>query len=52
MFPSGYEYRLHWESEHFYPYLKTNSFDFKRALEDASYNRNVERLIREISNNI
>jgi|TARA_B110000483_G_scaffold228636_1_gene291677 hypothetical protein len=51
-FPGGYEYRLHWEAKHFYPYLKTNSFDSKRALEDARYSRNVDRLIKEISNNI
>ena len=51
-FSTGYDYRLHWEKRHFYPYLKTNSFDSKRALEDARYSRNVDRLIKEISNNI
>ena len=30
-FPNGYEYRLHWEKKHFYPYLSKNSFDFDRA---------------------
>jgi len=51
-FPSGFEYRLHWETKHFYPYLKTNSFDSNKALEDARYNRNIDRLIKEISSNI
>ena len=31
-FPSGVEYREHWEEKHFYPYLKNGSFDTKRAL--------------------
>ena len=33
-FPSGYEYRLHWEQKHFYPYITKNGFDFERALLD------------------
>ena len=31
-FPGGFEYREHWEKVHFYPYLKNNSFDTKKAL--------------------
>tara|TARA_Y100000816_G_scaffold121240_1_gene85145 strand:+ start:41 stop:202 length:162 start_codon:yes stop_codon:yes gene_type:complete len=31
-FPGGFEYRQHWEEKHFYPYLKKNSFDYKKAL--------------------
>ena len=31
-FPSGVEYREHWEEVHFYPYLKKNSFDAETAL--------------------
>ena len=30
-FSGGYEYRLHWEQVHFYPYLKKNGFDYKKA---------------------
>lgn len=51
-FPSGYEYRMHWEKEHFYPYLKSNSFDHKRAIKEAQYKRNINRLISEIGNSI
>jgi hypothetical protein len=51
-FPGGYEYRMHWEAKHFYPYLKASSFDSERAKEDARYSKNVDRLIKEISNNI
>ena len=31
-FPGGYDYRMHWEKEHFYPYLTRGGFDSKRAL--------------------
>ena len=51
-FPGGYEYRMHWEQVHFYPYLKKDEFDHKQALEDARSNRHVDRLISEISGNI
>lgn len=51
-FPGGYEYRMHWEQIHFYPYLKNNRFDHVRAMKDAIERRDIDRLIREISNNI
>ena len=51
-FPGGFEYRMHWEKEHFYPYLKNNSFDSKKAMNDANKNKHIVRLIKEISNNI
>ena len=31
-FPGGVEYREHWEKVHFYPYIKKNGFDSKKAL--------------------
>ncbi len=37
-FPSGYEYRLHWEQKHFYPYVSKNSFNFERAKLDKKVN--------------
>ena len=37
-FPGGYEYRLHWEQKHFYPYVSKNSFDFERAKLDKKVN--------------
>lgn len=37
-FPGGFEYREHWEKEHFYPYLKKNSFNFQQALKDRKRN--------------
>ena len=51
-FSTGYDYRLHWEKKHFYPYLKTNSFDFNQAIRDSIKNNNIDRLIKEISENI
>ena len=33
-FATGYEYRLHWEEKHFYPYVKKNSFDYESAKKD------------------
>ena len=51
-FPTGYEYRLHWEEKHFYPYLNNNKFDHKAAMEDANRDKHIVRLINEISNNI
>jgi len=35
-FSGGFEYREHWEKEHFYPYVITNGFDAARALADKS----------------
>ena len=51
-FPTGYEYRLHWEEKHFYPYLNNNKFDHKTAMDDANRDKHIVRLIKEISNNI
>ena len=51
-FPTGYEYRLHWEEKHFYPYLKGNEFDHIEAMKDANRDKHIARLISEISNNI
>ena len=48
-FPGGYEYRMHWNEYHFYPYLRSVSFDDKTAQFDARYRRHIDRLIREIS---
>ena len=31
-FPNGYDYRMHWEQVHFYPFLKKNKFDHVSAL--------------------
>ena len=39
-FENGYEYRLHWEEVHFYPYIKKNSFDHVTAMKDAKKLRN------------
>ena len=30
-FLNGYDYRMHWEKEHFYPYLSFDGFDYERA---------------------
>ena len=51
-FPGGYEYRMHWEKAHFYPYLKGGAFDDQRAMRDAREYKHVDRLISEISDNI
>lgn len=51
-FPTGYDYRIHWEKKHFYPYLKSGKFDHKKAMKDAERDKHIGRLIREISNNI
>ena len=51
-FPTGYDYRLHWEEKHFYPYLKNNKFDHITAMKDANRDKHIVRLIKEISNNI
>jgi hypothetical protein len=51
-FPTGYDYRIHWEKKHFYPYLKSGKFDDKKAMKDAERDKHIGRLIREISNNI
>jgi len=31
-FTTGYEYRMHWEEVHFYPYLSKYGFDSEEAL--------------------
>jgi hypothetical protein len=51
-FSTGYDYRLHWEKRHFYPYLKTNSFDFNQSIWDSRKNNDIDRLIKEISERI
>ena len=51
-FKGGFEYRMHWEEIHFYPYLKSSTFDFKTSLRDSYNNGNIRRLIDEISSNI
>jgi len=33
-FPSGVEYREHWEEKHFYPYLKNGGFNHEKALSE------------------
>ena len=33
-FENGYDYRMHWEKEHFYPYIVKNGFDFESAKKD------------------
>tara|TARA_A100001388_G_scaffold96672_1_gene70385 strand:- start:1460 stop:1633 length:174 start_codon:yes stop_codon:yes gene_type:complete len=33
-FPSGVEYRDHWEEKHFYPYLKNGGFNHEKALSE------------------
>ena len=32
-FLNGYDYRMHWEKEHFYPYLG-KTFDYEKAKKD------------------
>jgi len=33
-FTNGYDYRMHWEEKHFYPYLRKDGFDYERAKKD------------------
>jgi len=33
-FLTGESYRYHWEEKHFYPYLKNDGFDDKKALSE------------------
>ncbi len=33
-FENGYDYRMHWEEEHFYPYVIRNGFDYEKARKD------------------
>lgn len=33
-FENGYDYRMHWEEKHFYPYIGPASFDYERAKKD------------------
>tara|TARA_B100000902_G_C27091847_1_gene804254 strand:+ start:33 stop:200 length:168 start_codon:yes stop_codon:yes gene_type:complete len=37
-FYNGYDYRMHWEEEHFYPYLG-KTFDYERAKKDVKTKR-------------
>ena len=34
-FVEGRQYREHWEKEHFYPYLKKDSFNYEKAKADG-----------------
>ena len=40
-FENGYDYRMHWEKEHFYPYLG-KTFDYERAKKDLKRNYGEE----------
>ena len=42
-FATGYEYRLHWEEKHFYPYVKKNSFDYESAKKDLKRDYGKEK---------
>ena len=42
-FATGYEYRLHWEEKHFYPYVKKNSFDYESAKKDLKRDYGEEK---------
>jgi len=33
-FENGYDYRMHWEEKHFYPYIGKVSFDYEKAKKD------------------
>jgi len=33
-FENGYDYRMHWEKAHFYPYLGRGIFDYEKAAKD------------------
>ena len=35
---------MHWEKEHFYPYIGPGSFDFERAKKDLKRNYGKENL--------
>ena len=45
-FSGGFEYRMHWEEKHFYPYLTHEGFDFKKARLDKTKidERNMENM--------
>ena len=34
VFENGYDYRMHWEKAHFYPYLGRGTFDYEKAAKD------------------
>lgn len=40
-FENGYDYRMHWEEKHFYPYL-SKTFDYERAKKDLKRNYGEE----------
>ena len=44
-FENGYDYRMHWEKEHFYPYIGRASFDYERAREDLKRDYGNEKNI-------
>ena len=46
-FENGYDYRMHWEEKHFYPYIGPASFDYERAKKDLKrkYLRNVLKIM-------
>lgn len=35
-FTGGFEYRMHWEEKHFYPYLTSGGFDSGSAIRKDS----------------
>ena len=45
-FENGYDYRMHWEEKHFYPYIGPASFDYERAKKDLNRNYAKENLCR------
>jgi len=47
-FENGYDYRMHWEKEHFYPYLG-KTFDYERAKKDLKrdYGEKAKRSSKE-----
>jgi len=48
-FSNGYDYRMHWEKEHFYPYLG-KEFDYERALKDIKRDYKKEVNEYEVKN--
>jgi hypothetical protein len=45
-FENGYDYRMHWEEKHFYPYIGPASFDYERAKKDLKRNYAKKNLCR------
>ena len=48
-FENGYDYRMHWEEKHFYPYVRKNSFDYEKAKKDLKrdYGEEAQGLSKE-----